>query len=146
VRAALDASSFPWGIVPGQVTIHVVHGVGSRAAPNRIWIDADSLSAGRFSWGEIQHEYAHVVDFALLDDGAREQLNLFFGTRGWLLPGADHDEQGAERFADTLAAAYWPSPDNVATAFAKPAVFRALLAQLLPAGPQLRRSATAATR
>ena len=123
-----------------------MHGVGSRAAGNQIWIDADALNAGRLGWGEIQHEYAHVVDFALLDDRARAQLNLFFGTRGWLLPAAAHDDQGAERFADTLAAAYWPSPDNVATPFASPAAFRALLAQLLPPGLQLRRSATAAAR
>ena len=34
-------------------------------------IDADSLDAGRFAWGEVQHEYAHVVDFALLDDRAQ---------------------------------------------------------------------------
>ena len=146
VRAALDASTFPWGLVPGPVTIHVVHGVGSKAAPNQIWIDADSLAAGRFGWGEIQHEYAHVVDFALLDDRGRAQLNLLFGTRGWLLPAAVHDDQGAERFADTLAAAYWPSADNVATAFVRPAAFRALLAQLLPGSLPLTRSATAAAR
>src|SRR5204863_153753 len=76
----------------------------------------------------------------------RAQLNLLFGTRGWLLPAAVHDDQGAERFADTLAAAYWPSADNVATAFVRPAAFRALLAQLLPASLPLTRSATAAAR
>ena len=62
------------------------------------------------------------------------------------MPTAHHDDQGAERFADTLAAAYWISPDNVATAFAKPAAFRALLSQLLSPRLNVRRSATAAAR
>jgi hypothetical protein len=147
IVAALDASSFPWGIVPGPVRIHVVHGRGSSAAPGQIWIDADSLSAGRFAWGEIQHEYAHVVDFALLDDAARAQFRALLGGRGWLVPGAAHDDQTAERFAESLAASYWISPDNSAEATVRPAAFRALLTQVL-AGRRLalRRSGTGEAR
>jgi hypothetical protein len=147
VRAALEASSFPWGLVPGTVTIHLAHGVGSKAAPGQIWIDTDSLSAGRFAWGEIQHEYAHIVDFALLDAAGRAQLSRLLGGRGWLVPTVAHDEQGAERFAETLAAAYWPSPDNSAEAFGVPAAFRALVSRLLGVRTvaAVRRSATGAT-
>ena len=31
--------------------------------PGQIWLDASLLDSGRFSWGVVQHEYAHQVDF-----------------------------------------------------------------------------------
>src|SRR5437868_2831246 len=118
VHAALEASAFPWSIVPGPVTIHLLHGHDSAAVQGQIWIDLDSLSAGRFAWGEIQHEYAHQVDFALLDDAKRAPLGALLGGRGWFVTGIAHDDQNGERFAETLVASYWPTQDDSAVPFA----------------------------
>ncbi len=68
VRAALNASSFNWGIVQQRVTIHLASGVESHAVPGHIWIDTRVLTAGRRAWAIAQHEYAHQVDFLLLDE------------------------------------------------------------------------------
>jgi hypothetical protein len=147
VREALDASSFPWGLVPGPVTIHLGPGLDAAAVPGQIWVDSDLLTSGRYAWGVIQHEYAHQVDFALLDDAARARFMRLLGGRGWLVPTAAHDAQAAERFADTLAAVYWPSPDNCAHAFARPAAFRELASSALGLrSPAPTRSGTGAGR
>ena len=61
VRAALDASSFNWSLVPGTVEIHIGRGEGPHAVAGQIWLDASLLDSGRFSWGVIQHEYAHQI-------------------------------------------------------------------------------------
>src|SRR5437899_141201 len=54
VAQALDESSFPWGIVPQTITIHIARGIGtSYALPGQIWLDADLLDAGTFSWGTV---------------------------------------------------------------------------------------------
>ncbi len=139
VRAALDASSFDWGRVP-RVTIHVAPGQESEAVPHEIWLDADLLNSGRFAWGIIQHEYAHEVDYLLLSDPLRASLGVQLGAREWY-PGTGlaHDEYGCERFASTLAWAYWPSaanslkPDgpNAESGAMEPASFRALMTRLL---------------
>ena len=63
VRRALDASSFPWSIVPGTVTIHLIRGHDSEATPGNVWVDANLLDGTTFGWGVVQHEYAHQVDF-----------------------------------------------------------------------------------
>jgi hypothetical protein len=69
VIAALEASSFDWNLVPGPMTIHILpRGGPSRSIPRNIWLDPDLLDAGEFAWGVVQHEYAHQVDFLLLDD------------------------------------------------------------------------------
>src|SRR4051794_17862075 len=111
VRAALNASSFNWSVVPGPVTIHIDRGAGQHAAPGQIWLDGSLLDSGRFSWGVVQHEYAHQVDFAVLTDPMRVQLQLLLGGASWWR--GSHDAMACERFADALAWAYWPSPDNV---------------------------------
>jgi hypothetical protein len=141
VKAALDASAFDWSIVPAQVTIHVARGVESRAARGQIWLDSDLLSAGRFAWGAVQHEYAHQVDFFLLTPAERAQLNAALGGRVWCYSATPlaHARYGCERFASTLAWSYWPdrassmrpraSADESA-AMAPPA-FRALLSRVL---------------
>jgi hypothetical protein len=140
VTAALDASAFPWGIVPGPVVVHIGRGVDSSAAPNQIWLDADLLDAGTFSWGVVQHEYAHQVDFALLTDTTRAQLHTLLGGTAW--SGAEgHANLDCERFADLVAWSYWVSPDNVMKPQSAqdeggqmaPAAFRAALAAILPA-------------
>jgi hypothetical protein len=141
VHSALEASSFNWSLVPGPVAIHVGRGVTSHAAPGAIWLDAGLLDSGRFAWGVVQHEYAHQVDFALLTDSMRTQLHgLLAGTSWWGTEG--HAQLDCERFADALAWAYWPSPDNVMKPAGAadeggqvaPAAFRAALAGLLQSG------------
>jgi hypothetical protein len=141
VRAALDASAFNWSAVPTTVTIHLSADADSRATPGQIWLDANLVDAGVFSWGVIQHEYAHQVDFLLLDDALRAELLQRLGGKDWCydVPGLDHASYGCERFASTLAWSYWQSDDNSLaptsaqdeSAAMRPAAFRALLEQIL---------------
>lgn len=137
VRAALAASSFDWRLVSDRVVVRIAPGSGSFAVPGAVHLDADLLDAGRFSWGVVLHEFAHQVDFLLLDDAARARLQAPLGGTGWW--SVPHGSAAGERFAATLAWAYWPVRDNVmrpeagddeAGAMA-PAAFRALLAELL---------------
>ena len=148
VRTGLAASSFPWQIVPTHVRIHIQAGVLSHAVPGEIWLDSHLLDAGRFSWAIVQHEFAHQVDFFLLDDAERIDLTARLGGASWwnttryaLAPDGSlaHGELTAERFASTLTWAYWPCRANVLrpespgdeSAALPPAQFRALLASLL---------------
>jgi hypothetical protein len=146
VRKALEASSFDWSLVPAQITIHIQHGATSEAVPGEIWLDADLLDAGRFAWGVVQHEYAHQVDFFLLDDAKRAQLSRVLGGVAWwngpaLAPNGTlrHTQLTSERFASTVAWAFWPRSANCMSPKAtngeassiRPAAFRALLAKLL---------------
>jgi hypothetical protein len=133
VTTALEVSSFDWGVVPGRVTIRIAPGAASRATRGSIWLDSHLLDAGAFAMGVVQHEYAHQVDFFLFDDTIRAELLQQLGGMDWCyrvadLPNADY---GCERFASTLAWAYWPSPNNclkpVASATMKPPRFRALM-------------------
>jgi hypothetical protein len=104
-----------------------------------VWLDADLLDAGRFSWGVIQHEYAHQVDFAVLDDADRAELHAALGGDAWCT-GAEHARLDCESFADLVSWAYWSSPDNVLKPAGAtdeggqmaPAAFRALLERLVP--------------
>ena len=142
VTAALNVSSFPWSIVPGPVVIHIQRGIASSAAPNQIWLDANLLDAGRFAWGVVQHEYAHQVDFALLDSATRAQLHTILGGTAWSGP-EGHSTLDCERFADLVSWAYWGSADNVMKPLSAqdeggqvtPTVFRAALAAILPGLP-----------
>jgi hypothetical protein len=146
VRSALEASAFDWNLVPAQITVHIRRGVDSHAFPGHIWLDADLLSAGRFSWAVVQDEYAHQVDFFLFDEAKRAQLTQALGAADWCygLPGLAHSQYGCERFASTLVWSYWPSSDNTyrprsandESAAMAPARFRALLGELL-AAPQI---------
>jgi hypothetical protein len=114
VRAALDASLFNWSAVPEEVTIRIAPGLTSSAEPGSIELDSGLLDAGRFAWGVVQHEYAHQVDFFLLDDAMRATLGQELGGTSWWQAGTlAHQALTCERFASTLAWAYWPSPDNV---------------------------------
>jgi hypothetical protein len=146
VRAALNVSSFPWEILPQTIQVHVARGVDSYATPGQVVLDADLLDAGRFSWGTVQHEFGHQVDFLLVDDATRATLATALGGRAWYYagdPGAAHGEYGCERFASTLAWSYWQSPDNAMkpatthdeSAAMAPAQFRALLAELIGVHP-----------
>jgi len=153
VVSALEASAFDWGFVPGPITIHIVRGEPSRSIPHEIWLDADLLDAGRFAWGVVQHEYAHQVDYLLLDDAERATLLTRLRGRDWChgVPGLAHSDYGCERFASTLAWSYWPSPDNSMrpagphdeSAAMAPGRFRALMTRLIGAPS---RSSAASTR
>lgn len=143
VRSALNASAFPWSVVPTQVTIHVGPFGTSHALPGHIYVDRDLLSAGRFAWSSIQDEYAHQVDFFLFDSATRERLTSTLGAKDWCygVSGLAHSDYGCERFSSTLVWAYWPSKDNAyrpasrsdESAALAPAAFRALMAALVGA-------------
>jgi hypothetical protein len=112
---ALNASSFDWGAVPATVQIHIVRGQDSYSTPGEIWLDADLLDAGTFAWGVVQHEYAHQVDYLRFDDAIRGRFLRLLGASEWcysVAPVLDHAAYGCERFASTLAWAYWQSPEN----------------------------------
>jgi hypothetical protein len=113
VASALHASSFDWNLVPGRIVIHIGDGISSYAVAGQIWLDGGLLSTGRFSWGVVQHEYAHQVDFGLLTDPMRLQLQPLLQDTAWWGSIDQHAQLGSERFADLLAWAYWQSPDNV---------------------------------
>ncbi len=139
VTAALNASSFNWSIVPGPVVIHIGAKSSPHAVAGEIWLDAHLLTAGRFSWGVVQHEYAHQVDFAVLTDPMRAELSGLLQGTSWWGSISDHAQLDCERFADSLAWAYWQSPDNVMKpdgpavegSQVAPAAFRATLDKLL---------------
>ena len=142
VTRALDASSFDWRALPQAVTVHIVRGIDSEATPGNVWLDANLLDSGRFSWGVVQHEFAHQVDFLLLTDAQRATLARLLHASTWCVDtvtDAPHSDYGCERFASTLAWAYWQNPDNVMRPSAlgdesgavAPATFRAVLKGML---------------
>ena len=114
VRAALDASSFDWGVVPKQVTIHVGRYGVSHSTPGHVWLDRGLVASGRFAWATVMDEYAHQVDFYVLDPARRALLQQRLGGSAWCyeVSGLSHADQGCERFASMVAWAYWPSKEN----------------------------------
>jgi hypothetical protein len=155
VRRALNASRFDWSLVRQQITIHVSPGgdSSSYATPGEIWLSPELLATGSFSWGIIQHEYAHQVDFLLLNETQRGVLTQRLHAADWCygMSGLAHDRYGCERFASTLAWAYWPDARNAQrptsssdeSAAMNPARFRALLSKMIgfadPFGLKLQR-------
>ena len=143
VRNALNASSFNWDLVNASVTIHIVRGMSSQARPGHIWLDADLLRSGRFSWAVVQDEYAHQIDFLRFDSATRATLMKALGATDWCygVRGLAHSRYGCERFASTLVWAFWPSPHNAyrpksrsdESASMKPAAFRKMMLALLAA-------------
>jgi hypothetical protein len=141
VHSALQASSFNWSLIPGPVTVHIGTLGDSYSTYGNVYLSASLLDSGRFSWGVVQHEFAHQVDFFLFDDSKRAELNTALGGQDWCysVQGLKHSDYGCERFASELAWAYWPTADNSMKptstsdeAGAMPVVqFRALLAQML---------------
>jgi hypothetical protein len=142
VRAALGASEFDWSVVPGSVVVHILPGAWPHATPGEIWLDPVLLRTGPFAWAVVQDEYAHQVDFLVLDDADRTVLGHALGTSVWChdtLAGLAHAAYGCERFTSTFVWAYWPSTVNAyrplsarSEASAMPrARFRALVGDLL---------------
>jgi hypothetical protein len=142
VSAALNASSFNWSRVPNRITIHIKKNVASEAAPGQIWIDSNLLNAGKFAWGTIQHEYAHQVDFFLMNDLMRAEVATKLGGASWWQSGTfGHSKLTSERFASTLAWSYWSSNHNtmrpamlgIESGAIAPTQFRALVSHTLGA-------------
>jgi len=114
VRAALDASSFDWDVVPKQITVHVGGYGVSHSTPGNVWLDRGLLASGRFAWPTVMDEYAHQVDFFVLDSSRRAVLQQRLGASAWCyeISGLAHGANGCERFTSMVAWAYWPSKDN----------------------------------
>jgi hypothetical protein len=125
VRAALDASRFDFDRVPAQITIRISHCGCAGAREGVIVLDEgvvlDTSLGARYSWGLIQHEYAHQIDYFLFQDGDRSAVRRTLGGKDWCyeVGGLGHDEHGCERFADVFSWAFWPTQDNVLRADAK---------------------------
>jgi hypothetical protein len=147
VEKALNASSFDWSLLRSQVTVHIGR-FDSHAAPGAVWLDSRLLDSGRFSWGVVQHEFAHQVDFLLFTPENRVELQRLLGAKAWCweTSGLQHADYGCERFASTVAWAYWQNADNCMKPASKndesagmtPAAFRATLARMLNV-PSLRK-------
>jgi len=113
VTAALGASGMNWFLVPQTVTIHIQDNAIAEATPGNIWLSPGLLSSGEFAWATVQHEYAHQIDFYVLNDDDRAILTAVLGGHGWNPPaGTPHSQITAERFASETAWAYWPSFNN----------------------------------
>lgn len=145
VRLALDASSFPWSAVPETISVTIARGISTSSLPGAVWLDADLLDAGVFSWAFVQDEFSHQIDYLLLDDGERTTLNRALRGRVWChvdRPGLPHSAYGCERFSSTFVWAYWPSSDNAyrprskrdESASMAPAAFRSLLEPMIQVG------------
>jgi hypothetical protein len=149
VRAALNASSFDWGIVPQRVTVHVGAYGTSHSTAGHVWLDRGLLASGRFAWATVMDEYAHQVDFFVLDPIRRSLLAHRLGATSWCYEteGAGHAAQGCERLSSMVAWAYWPSKDNAykpessadESAAMQPAEFRLLLSALIGAPSSLKK-------
>jgi hypothetical protein len=142
VRSALEASSFNWSLVTQQITIKIAPVAVDNSIPGTIYLDPDLLNSGQYSWGVVQNEYANEVDFFLLPEQAHATFNGALGGTAWCYsdqPGLRVAQYGCERFASTLAWAYWQSPDNCInptdtggiSAGIAPDAFRALLTSTL---------------
>ncbi len=140
VRSALDRSRFDWDLVEQEVTIRITNCGCAGASPGEIILDEDVLTnpdfGPRYAWGIVQHEYAHQVDFFLLDGVDRRRVERWLGGSDWCYedPDADHDDHACERFASSLAWAYWPRPRrNIMAAHTavSAAEFREILPKLL---------------
>jgi hypothetical protein len=152
VRSALETSSFNWSLIPQTITIHIGQFGDSYSTYGDIYLGSSLLNSGRFSWGVVQHEMGHQVDFFLFDDAKRAQMLQLLGGKDWCysVSGLAHSDYGCERFASELAWAYWPSADNSMKptgpkdeAGGMPvAQFRAVLTQLIGA-PVVAQPATA---
>jgi hypothetical protein len=84
VREALVASSFDWNMLPGTVVVHIAPlDAGGYATPGNVFLDSRLLDAGEFSWGVVQHEFGHEVDFLMLHDDDRSILQDALGATAW---------------------------------------------------------------
>jgi hypothetical protein len=87
VRAALNASSFNWSVLPQTIQVTIEPEAGDSATPGSVSIDPQLLDMGVFSWGIVQHEFAHQIDFYLLNNAERAQLAQAIGGVEWFPSG-----------------------------------------------------------
>src|ERR1700752_1863509 len=87
VRSALAASAFDFSQVPAQITIKISRCGCAGARPGVIVLDEDVVTdtshGERYSWGVIQNEYAHQVDFFLFQDADRAAMRRVVGGKDW---------------------------------------------------------------
>ena len=143
VHAALAASSFDWSLVQQQVKVHIGPYGTSSSTPGHVWLDAGLLRTGKFGWGTVMDEFAHQVDYFVLDGPRRLILQNLLGAQAWCyeVSGLDHAAHGCERFSSMVAWAYWPSKENAyrpssrtdESASMSATAFRSLLADLIGA-------------
>lgn len=125
VRAALEASRFDFDRVPAQIKIRIARCGCAGARPGTIVLDEevvlDTSFGAKYSWGLIQHEYAHQVDYFLFQDDDRAALRRVLGSKDWCYEVGTlaHDDHGCERFADVFSWAFWPNRRNVLRSDAK---------------------------
>jgi hypothetical protein len=120
VVAALQGSIFDWSLVGQVVTVEIRDCGCAGARPGAVVLDETMLGSqpyGRaYTWGIVQHELAHQVWWFALDDEQRRELKGVLGGSDlcYEQPGLPHDAHACERFASTLAWAYWPVAGNPA--------------------------------
>jgi hypothetical protein len=143
VQKALAISRFDFGLVSARVQVQIKRGIpSSYSTPGQVVLDANLLDSADYSWGVVQHEFAHQVDFLLLSDADRAVLLGKLGGGSWYgdETHGGHGQLGAERFASTLAWSYWPAPNanvmqpqgpNDESSALPPLQFRTLLNSLL---------------
>ena len=118
VVAALDASAFDWSVIGRSVAVQILDCGCSGSRPGVVVLDAAMLSSspyGRaYTWGIVQHEFAHQVWSYALDDVRRSELQEVLGGADlcYEQPGVPHDAHACELFASTLGWAYWPVRGN----------------------------------
>jgi hypothetical protein len=118
VVAALDASAFDWSVIGRPVSVQILDCGCAGSRPGVVVLDEEMLSSspyGRaYTWGIVQHEFAHQVWWYALDDGRRSELRQVLGGAELCYEqlGVPHDAHACELFASTLGWAYWPVPGN----------------------------------
>jgi hypothetical protein len=124
VRVALEASRFDFDRVPAQITIRISKCGCAGARSGVIVLDEDVITdtshGDRYSWGVIQNEYAHQIDFLLFQGADRAAMRRVVGGNDWCYERAGllHDEHGCERFSDAFTWAFWPTTQNIFRAHA----------------------------
>lgn len=146
VTQALQVSTFNWNLVPTvKVVIDPAPDAPSEATVGVVTLNADLLNSGEFSWGVVQHEFGHELDFSLLNAADRTSLQQALGGASWWddpFAPLQHDQMSAERFATMMSVAYWPAywsncfyprPGNLdaENSSMSPAAFRTLMNGLL---------------
>jgi hypothetical protein len=148
VIAALEASAFDWSLIARPVTVQIFDCGCAGSRPGVVVLDETMLASspyGRaYTWGIVQHEFAHQVWWYALDDGRRSELQALLGGADLCYEqlGLPHDAHACELFASTLSWAYWRVAGNPMQAEKAMGAwqFRRLLARML--GPSPRLSAT----
>ena len=118
VVSALEGSAFDWSLIGRPVTVQILDCGCAGSRPGVVVLDETLLASspyGRaYTWGIVQHEFAHQVWWYALDDARRSELRTLLGGADlcYEQPGLPHDAHACELFASTLAWAYWAAAGN----------------------------------